>query len=147
MNNNCCLVIIASQSLYQHPIKLECEKKQKETKLYIYTHTTHSLAELSRPSDILIVERESEVKLYFTFFKSVNHNGKQHTYTAIATMISKWRWKPADAILSLSRIESLNKKKRREREREREEYFNLSWHTDALFLTFLKREKKESESE
>ena len=61
MSNNCCLVIIVSQSLYRHPIKLRCEKKnrKKETKLYIYIHThTHSLVELNKPSDILIVEKE-----------------------------------------------------------------------------------------
>jgi len=38
--------------------------------LYTYAYNRHnSLVELNRPSDILIVERRNEVKLYFTFFK------------------------------------------------------------------------------
>jgi hypothetical protein len=136
MNNNCCLVIIVSQSLCRHPIKLRCERKW-----CIYTHT-HLLNWTDQVTFWSL--RKNEVKLYFTFFKSVNHNGKQHIYIAIATMISKWRWSRLMPF-SLYRLESWIK---RRGERESEEYFNFSWHTDALFLTFCqkKREKKESES-
>jgi hypothetical protein len=46
------------------------KKKQKETKLYVYTH---SLAELSRPSDILIV-RLSFILLFLKVLITMANN-------------------------------------------------------------------------
>ncbi len=128
------------------PNKTAMRKKNRKKENYIHIHTLTCWTERTKwHFDSWERVRLSSILLFF----SVNHNGKQHTCIAIAIMISKWRWSRLMPFsLSLYRLGSWIKR-RGERERKRgEEYFNLSWHTDALFLTFFfKREKKESESE